>query len=219
MPGSTGGVVQIGLGTFIRFEAAEATNRVALIEERQNPPDWNKIRDYYLSLRHALRRGVRNGNLSGRSLRLFASQQEDLRKRDRYTALADGFAAFQQRYRPGIGAAPAKRSWAGTGLLVTVDPELTMEIKGIRYCTKVYLGSNPLSRRRTVASLRMLQESYVGERLRPAILDCERGLLLRRGNVGAERGAIVLRVTASSFIATWFEVQRGHGSASDWGVS
>ena len=198
----------IGLSTFIRFDSADGNKQIDIVDERR-APQYDPMRDFYLALRHQIRKLSSERNLAARNLLAFTDQIDDETKQARFTKIAKGFASFERKTRPKLGGIVPKQLWSDAGLKVTVDPEVIFVLGTQRFITKLYLGRERLEPARLIASLQLLHECYDRPGYRVAVLDTERGALHRDTRLDQRRSAIQLRVTAAKFVGIWRALDEG----------
>jgi hypothetical protein len=202
--------VLITVATFIRFDSADGNHRVDVVEERRNPKEYDKLRDFYLQLRHRIRKLAGERELKARDLLNFADEVDGDIKRDRFRRIAKGYGAFERRLRPRLIGTVPKQLWADAGIRVTVDPEIVFRIGQQRFITKLYVRKDELeAAARLISSLQMMRECYDRPGYRVAVLDCERGTLHRDTRLDPRRSGVLLRTTAAQFVGIWRLLDEG----------
>lgn len=200
--------VTISLSQFILFEAAAGNRRIRVVEEIRTQGDWDKSKDFNLPLRNKIRSLIGSDELNAAKLQTFADSVEDDKKRKRYRRHAAGFKAFQRRLRPAQAGTVPSALWSDGALRVRLDPEVIFRIGEARFLTKFYLRKDPLDPASLVASLQLLRESYPRSVYRVAVLDCERGALIRDTRLNRD-SVILLRTTAAQFVGIWRLLESG----------
>src|SRR5437899_2435724 len=92
----------ISLATFVRFDSADGNHQIDVVESRRSP-EYDPMRDFYLSLRHQVRKLAGERNLAARNLLTFSDQIDDEAKQQRFRRLGKGYQAFEKRHRPKLG--------------------------------------------------------------------------------------------------------------------
>jgi hypothetical protein len=201
-------IPSIGLGTFIRFDSADGNHQIDVVEDYRSG-EYDLLKDFYLALRHQIRRLAGERNLAANNLLVFSDQIDDETKQRRFRAIAKGYRAVEKQLKPQLGGVVEKQVWSDAGLRVVVDPEVVFILGQQRFITKFYLGKDSLVASRLIASLQLLRETYNRPGYRVAILDCERGKLHRDTRLDERRSAIQLRVTAAKFVGIWRALDQG----------
>ncbi len=104
---------------------------------------------------------------------------------------------------------PAKRLYSLAGLRISVNPELGLEINGIKYHIKLFLRSNEIIDRKHADIVNTLMELALRKKTEEgvvfAVLDVRRGKLYPERDLNPKI-PVLLKAEAKSFQQAWKEL-------------
>lgn len=170
--------------------------------KEQYSQDYEPFRDYWKHLRDRIIEMHQKGE-TPQVLDRFLASMKNGRKDENY-------AKCVAAYKKWLGRKNARWigtdsfDWQGPGLVVGVNPELGLDLKGNRHSIKLYFRSDKLSsyRVQTTVGLLSLARTPARGALIPAILDVPNGKM-HTGTPRAEGIADTLEVEAIAFREFW----------------
>lgn len=164
--------MRIGLNNFLRFISATGLSKVnQVVEALQDYRDW---KDYYKEFRELAIVSLATKK-TDRLRKLIASLPDDT-KAHHYGLCLDGFEQWLERTDYKIISHPKGKTWQAGEIRISVNPEVILEIEGVRYIVKLYLSKERLSQPARRAYAWLLGETH-GHTATPATLEVRRGKL------------------------------------------
>jgi hypothetical protein len=195
-------MVKIPLTTFLDFTTASGTARLTQVRKahRQEGVAYQPATDYWRPLRNGIRDAFEADWSAVDAIDHLKQVSSDPRKQDRYQQCLSGLERWTRNTTFGRSI---RRSgvWESGGLLVTVNPELLLEIDGVPTAVKLYFRGQILAKPSVNTLLYLIGEAVPGNP-RPAILDVPRGRLIVETVAVADLD-IVLEGDAAQFMTMW----------------
>ncbi len=140
------GTVKVSLTEFVDFVTRTGSQKVTVVREakRRHATEYDPRTDFYKPFRE----GVAGMHLNGRpkqALDSLLSGLRDAKKQTAYPELVRGYKKFLGR-KVVVPFAPPRADWTHAGLSVRVNPELGLELDGVRFVIKMYLKDEKLTR-------------------------------------------------------------------------
>jgi hypothetical protein len=168
---------KVSLTTFVDFVSKSGTPKITVVKRFKRGEAYRPAFDFYKTVREAIV-GVHKHGRPGRTLDALLEGPIDPRKLEPYRAVVRGHRRFMRRRRA-TWFEPPKGSWSRGGIVVHVNPELGLEIGGVRWVVKLYFKAEKLPRK-DVTTITRLMETALAEAGSPerfAVLDVRRGAL------------------------------------------
>lgn len=195
--------IGVSLTDFIDFAIRVGSPKQTKVAQVKARGPYSPAVDFWKPLRELLQQRHEEGNLSRKSLELFAQRQSDPKKRNRYPGAVAGYIKFLGR-KDVRWFVPPKGVWQPSRLSVSVNPELGLTIGGEDYVIKLYFKDEKLSKQRVdlVTFLLRKQLSTARPAARFAVLDVANAKLYSNQPAGVDLMPLLMG-EAASFVAIW----------------
>lgn len=195
---------QISLTDFVDYTASSGSPKLTKVKTVKDRGEYNPAFDFWRRFREGIVEHHRSGNTDKKALNQITTNQTDQKKLTAYPRAIDGYKKFLGR-RSVAWFEPVVKRWSSGGLEVRINPELGLEINGVRHLIKLYLKADPLSKRRVDVILALMHE-VLSEESPPntvyAVLDVPRAKLYTTDT--AAPGLLpLLHGEAISFAVIW----------------
>jgi hypothetical protein len=189
--------MRIGLNNFLRFIAATGLSKVnQVLEAVQDYRDW---KDYYKDFREEAVLAMSTRNL--KRLKRVVDEIEDDVKAHHYEICFDAFQKWLAKTDFTIISHPAPVSWDAGEIRISVNPELIIDIDGVRYIVKLYLAKERLSQPARRAYAWLVNQTH-GTGAKPAILEVRKGRLNACPDPNKKVGQWI-KGEVAAFVALW----------------
>jgi hypothetical protein len=167
----------VSLTYFVDFVLKAGTPKLTVVKEFKGRDDYDPQTDFYKSLREKLVEVFKTGGPIG-SMEAWAAGVHE-KKRAAYLAVVAGLKKFvgRQGYE---WFEPPRENFALGPIMLNVNPELGLVVKGVPHIIKVYLKDDPpLVKNRAQLILHVLQQalSKSSDGKTFAVLDARKGRL------------------------------------------
>jgi len=168
-------MISISLTKFLDFTAQTGEPKVtsAFNAHKQSNQPYDPAKDYHRRVRTELVRFEKTGEEIDWAA--FIAGQNP-KKQKNYEASIDAYFSWRAKLNQPKWVEPQRATWTAPSFVVRVNPELGLEIEGIKYNVKIYLNKAKLSRLKSkVGCLLMAQAFGEDSTRRHAILDVRAG--------------------------------------------
>lgn len=171
---------QISLTEFVDFIAKSGTPKLTLVRtvKQRHIIGYDPRTDFYKPFRDGLVQLHKNGQPKSALASLVASQT-DAKKQTAYPDLLKGYKKFLGR-KTVQWFTPPQNPWTHSGLTVSVNPELGLDINGSRHAVKLYFKADKLTKLRMDAITQLMHHVLGTGHGSPtfSILDVRNGKLI-----------------------------------------
>lgn len=169
---------KLSLTDFIDIVSKSGSPKITKVKQVKNRPDYQPGADFYKPFREGLIRIHTNGE-DRKSLDLMVPNLNDAKKISNYPDLVDGYKKWWGK-KTIAWFDPPRGTYTGSGIDISVNPELGLEIDGKRVLVKLYNKSEPISQFRTdlvplLMELVLRPKCQAGDAV--ALLDVRKGKL------------------------------------------
>lgn len=133
----------VSLTYFLDFVHKSGTPRLTVVRNFKKRPDYDPATDYYMPLRKEIVRMHGAGDPKT-VLDEFTANVHAKKKANYATAVA-GYKKFLGK-KTASWFDPPKGKWSGGGIDVSVNPEVGLEIDGVRFVLKLYFKRDKLAK-------------------------------------------------------------------------
>ncbi len=168
---------RISLTTFVDFVSKSGTPKITVVRRFKHGAAYRPTFDFYKPVRDAIV-DVHEHGKRRKALDAIVAGLQDPRKLAAFTAVVRGHKKFMRRHAASWFD-PPKGSWVEGGIVVHVNPELGLEIRGVPHVVKLYFKAEPMPKK-NVATIARLMAKALGEpgsRTSFGVLDVRRGVL------------------------------------------
>lgn len=168
---------KVSLTTFVDFVSKSGTPKITVVRRFKRADAYRPALDFYKAARDAIVAVHRHGK-PRKALDALVEEARDPRKVEPYRAIVRGHRKFMGRH-PARWFDPPKGSWSRGGIVVHVNPELGLEIGGVRHIVKLYFKAERMPRKNVTTITRLMQTALgdPGAREVFAVLDVRRGTM------------------------------------------
>lgn len=197
-------MIRLPLTSFVDFVQATGMARVATLKkaQKQKGKGYAKEKDYYMLLRGRLI-GVLKDSRHIDELFIAVERTGVPHKKKNYKECISGITTFI-RTNNIKWCGSVSGEWGYGGLSVNVNPELGLEIGGIKYAVRVYFKKDELMKIGKDSILYLID--HVIEKSKsdhvPAILDARSGKFITKSNVNP-LFSVVLESEAAAVVSMW----------------
>ncbi len=191
---------RVSLTTFVDFASKSGTPKITVVRRFKRGDAYRPAFDFYKPIRDAIVEVHRRGK-PRKSLDALVDGLRDPRKLEPFRAVVRGHRRFMRRHAASWFD-PPKGTWSHGGIVVQVNPELGLEIAGVRHVVKLYFKADRLPKRNVATIARLMEKALAdgSDRARFGVLDVRRGTLHESG--GSMPGIdALLESEAASFAA------------------
>jgi hypothetical protein len=175
---------KVSLTTFVDFVSKSGTPKITVVRRFKHGDAYRPAFDFYKPVRDAIV-DVHAHAKPTKALDGVVSTVADPRKLASFTAVVRGHKRFMRRHAASWFD-PPRASWSEGGIVVHVNPELGLEIKGVPHVVKLYFKEEPIPKRNVATIARLMSKALAdaGARTRFGVLDVRRATLhVPRGSV------------------------------------
>jgi hypothetical protein len=133
---------KVPLTTVVDFVSKAGTPKLTVVKGFKNRPAYDPATDFYKALREEIAR-MHQKNAPKKSLDQFVGTAYP-KKQGHYAAVVAGYKKFLGSKAISWFQPPSK-TWAAGGLTVAVNPELGLEIGGVKHAIKLYFKGEKLA--------------------------------------------------------------------------
>ncbi len=168
---------KVSLTTFVDFVSKSGTPKITVVRRFKHGDAYRPAFDFYKPVRDAIV-DVHARAKPGKALDGAVAAVADPRKLASFAAVVRGHKRFMRRH-PARWFDPPKATWAEGGIVVHVNPELGLEIRGVPHVVKLYFKAEPLPKRNVATITRLMSKALAepGARTVFGVLDVRRGAL------------------------------------------
>lgn len=195
---------EITLTDFVDFVIKYGTPKLTKVREIKKRGEYEPAFDYWKQLRDGIRSFHRKGLTTKNELEQEVGIVADPKKMRRYLAAMAGYKKFLGR-KTFSWFNPPSEDWSHNGLVVRMNPELGIKVKGIPHVIKLYFKDESPTKQRLDVVIAML-ESVLGSKAPKgtimAVLDVSKGKLTVPTKTQPDIMALV-QGEAASFVQIW----------------
>jgi len=193
-------MIEISLTEFVDFILKAGTPKLTVVKtvKKKHQDGYDPKTDFYKKLRDGIVRWHKDGKLKS-ELDLLATGVTDRNKQVAYPLLVAAYKKFLGRKNI-TWCGSQKDVWTFGDLVVSVNPELGLDIEGEKIAVKLYFKADPLTKARTATVHHMMQsviKSATGVSTM-AMLDVRNSKLIKAGEFDASLTPL-LQGEAASF--------------------
>jgi len=163
--------------TFVDYLFATGASRVEYVRsaKMQHNTPYDPAKDYYKKLREGIE-NLEKGKILTQDLNNIAANAH-AKKQAHYKAMVDKYLAWRGNSVTGW-VKPPSAIWMFQALSVTINPELGLDIQGVKYAIKLYMRKDPVPAKKLPIVLNLMTDG-----LKPnnnytcALLDVRAGVL------------------------------------------
>lgn len=197
-------MVKLTLTSFIDFVHKSGTPKITCVRKLKDQygVDYKIEHDYWRLLREKIVQVFKDD----KPLEDLYSVTEEVRKRDKlvnFQICIRGIIKYAERKRI-KWIEVNKGVWVHGDLVVSVNPELGLEIDGKKYAVKLYFKADELTKRRAECIFRLMENAFDKARRGyiPAILDCRNAKLIIKTKDISDID-VLLHGEAASLLEMW----------------
>lgn len=198
--------IEISLTDFIEFVIRSGTPKLTLVKQIKNRPSYHPNLDYWKILRDSLEE-FHKENKEKKELDKILQLITNKTKEDNYAELINTYKVFLGRKQIKWFEPPYK-TWKNNDLLIRLNPELGLSIKGHKYVVKLYFKSESISKSRIDLILTLLKNELKskGSDFDVALLDIRSKKLYTDDKIDASLLMPLLIGEANSFETIWKKI-------------
>ncbi|QDU04019.1 hypothetical protein V6x_37440 [Gimesia chilikensis] len=173
-------MIEISLTRFLDYTIKNGTPKLNSLKltKKQLAEPYNPATDYYKQIREV----IINCHKKGKPLSTITEVAKNVRhagKRENYPSIASGYKKFIGR-KSVKWFTPPQINWEANGVSVSLNPELGLEIDGIRNVIKLYFKSDNPSKYQVRAILSLMDSTLQNSKnnLTMGILNVRKGKLI-----------------------------------------
>lgn len=168
---------RVSLTTFVDFVSKSGTPKITVVRRFKRGDAYRPAFDFYKPVRDAIVDVHEHGN-PRKALDAIVAGLKDPRKLASFTAVVRGHKKFMRNHAA-KWFDPPKGSWAESGIVVHVNPELGLEIRGVPHVVKLYFKAERMPKRNVATITRLMAKALAepGSRTVFGVLDVRRGAL------------------------------------------
>jgi hypothetical protein len=168
---------KVSLTTFVDFVSKSGTPKITVVRRFKHGDAYRPAFDFYKPVRDAIV-DVHANARPPKALDTLVAGLADARKLASFTAVVRGHKKFMRRHAA-KWFDPPRASWAEGGIVVHVNPELGLEIRGVPYVVKLYFKAEEIPKRNVATIARLMAKALAepGSRTIFGVLDVRRGAL------------------------------------------
>ena len=136
----------LSLTDFVDIAGKTGTTKATKIAEVKHRPKYNPAFDFYKALREGIAEAHQNNQPKG-SLDQLLSHLTDSKKQANYPAAIAGYKKWWGKKQV-VWFTPPRAEYLQSGISVTINPELGLEINGQRFIIKLYFKPEPVPKLR-----------------------------------------------------------------------
>ena len=178
-------MTEISLTDFVDFVTKSGAPRLTKVRDVKSRPDeYDPATDFWKPLREGIVQFHKTGSENEKKkkkkeLDRILETVADSKKAARYAECVAGYKKFLGKKKH-VWLAPSKAPWIGAGLTVRVNPEVGLELDGVRHILKLHFKADKLTKIRTSCVL-LLMAQALGPMVAPGtqfgVVDVPRGKL------------------------------------------
>ncbi|WP_258101349.1 hypothetical protein [Marinoscillum pacificum] len=195
---------KITLTDFIQSVLSVGANKIVHTNQIINRGPYKPEKDFYLIARNFITRQTRNGDLDlGRDEIKELIRGVNPKKKKHFESLLVGYNRFLKTSKCTRLFIPTKKLWGYDDLIISVNPEVGVEIDGKITVIKLHLKCQNLEKNSSELSLTLMREVYPKD-YEVAILDVRKGRLIKYNPRFSHINMMaLLRLEANTFIDLW----------------
>lgn len=168
---------KVSLTTFVDFVSKSGTPKITVVRRFKHGDAYRPAFDFYKPVRDAIV-DVHEHAKPKKALDASVADLKDPRKLASFTAVVRGHKKFMRNHAA-QWFDPPKGSWAEGGIVVHVNPELGLEIRGVPHVVKLYFKAERMPKRNVATITRLMAKALAepGSRTVFGVLDVRRGVL------------------------------------------
>jgi len=168
---------KVSLTTFVDFVSKSGTPKITVVRRFKHGAAYRPAFDFYKAVRDAIV-DVHEHDKPKRALDAIVAGLTDPRKLAAFTAVVRGHRKFMRRHAS-RWFDPPKGSWVEGGIVVHVNPELGLEMRGVPHVVKLYFKAEPMPKKNVATITRLMAKALAepGSRTIFGVLDVRRGAL------------------------------------------
>ncbi len=168
---------KVSLTTFVDFVSKSGTPKITVVRRFKHGPAYRPAFDFYKPVRDAIV-DVHEHDQPKKALDAIVAGLKDPRKLAAFTAVVRGHKKFMRRHAA-RWFDPPKGSWVEGGIVVHVNPELGLEIRGVPHVVKLYFKAERMPKKNVATITRLMAKALAepGSRTIFGVLDVRRGAL------------------------------------------
>lgn len=175
--------IEISINDFSTFLMKKDAAKITSVKNTKYRPLYEQAFDYWKKLRDFIVKYHLKGTTDKKELDKVLLTVSD-KKQGSYTDMIRFYKKFLGRKE--IKYTPiSSRKWSNKNLVIAVNPELMLEIKGISYIIKLHFKKDKLTQRTIESTLTLLKDVYaseIAEGAEVAVLDIRRNKLFTPKN-------------------------------------
>ncbi|HET8538956.1 MAG TPA: hypothetical protein VFL83_03690 [Anaeromyxobacter sp.] len=168
---------KVSLTTFVDFVSKSGTPKITVVRRFKHGDAYRPAFDFYKPVRDAIV-DVHAHERPRKALDDVVASLSDPRKVASFTAVVRGHKRFMRRHAA-RWFDPPRASWVEGGIVVHVNPELGLEIRGVPHVVKLYFKAERMPKRNVATITRLMAKALAapGSRTVFGVLDVRRGAL------------------------------------------
>lgn len=190
---------EVNLTSFVDFVVASGGARITKVAEIKNRPEYNPAFDFYRPLRNAIVEMHSRGT-DPADLQYILKDLTDPKKIAGYPSLIASYSRLAKTQKSSWFQ-PNRAAWEHAGLSVSVNPELGLQVNGVKHLVKLYFksGLQP-SRLGVIHEIMRASLGTAGEPIM-AVTDVAAGKMhVPRKRKGMD---VLLKSEAAAFMEIW----------------
>ncbi|MEM7246001.1 MAG: hypothetical protein AAF533_11710 [Acidobacteriota bacterium] len=168
----------ISLIDFVDFAQRSGSPRLTKVRQVKDRGEYDPRCDFWRAFREAVKELHAAGDPDRKRLDQLLEELTDPKKHGPYAEAIAGYKRFLGRKNP-LWFRPRSTRWRAAGVSVRVNPEIGLQLSGVRHHPQLYPTNEPLAKKRLNAIPLLMQQAYGDEENGTCfgVLDVQRGKL------------------------------------------